>query len=84
MSVLARLSLSNRGLVGLLSLLVIGFGVIALPSLRQQLFPSIQLPAAVVVAPYPGASPDVVDSEIGPMSCWMPRKMTTESVSAPT
>ncbi|PWW62197.1 efflux RND transporter permease subunit [Actinokineospora spheciospongiae] len=64
MSVLARLSLSNRGLVGLLSLLVIGFGVIALPSLRQQLFPSIQLPAAVVVAPYPGASPDVVDSEI--------------------
>jgi len=64
MSVLARLSLANRGLVGLLSLLIVGFGVIALPSLKQQLFPSIQLPAAVVVAQYPGASPDIVDSQV--------------------
>ncbi|OLR94928.1 efflux RND transporter permease subunit [Actinokineospora bangkokensis] len=64
MSVLARLSLGNRGLVGLLSLLLIGFGALALPSLRQQLFPPIELPAAVVVATYPGAAPDVVDSEI--------------------
>ncbi|MBM7776315.1 HAE1 family hydrophobic/amphiphilic exporter-1 [Actinokineospora baliensis] len=64
MSVLARLSLGNRGLVGLLSLLIIGFGAIALPSLKQQLLPSIQLPAAVVLAPYPGASPDVVDSQV--------------------
>ncbi|PPK64625.1 efflux RND transporter permease subunit [Actinokineospora auranticolor] len=64
MSVLARLSLGNRGLVGLLSLIIIGFGAIALPSIKQQLLPSIQLPAAVVVAPYPGASPDVVDSQV--------------------
>lgn len=64
MSVLARLSLANRSLVGLLSLVIIGFGAIALPSLKQQLFPSIQLPAAVVIAQYPGASPDIVDSEI--------------------
>ncbi|WP_285502098.1 efflux RND transporter permease subunit [Actinokineospora sp. NBRC 105648] len=64
MSVLARLSLGNRSLVGLLSLLIIGFGAIALPSLKQQLFPSIQLPGAVVVAAYPGASPDIVDSQV--------------------
>ncbi|MBP2336255.1 HAE1 family hydrophobic/amphiphilic exporter-1 [Saccharothrix coeruleofusca] len=64
MSVLARLSLANRSLVGLLSLVVIGFGVLTLPSLKQQLFPSIELPAAVVVAPYPGASPDLVDSQV--------------------
>ncbi|SES48483.1 efflux RND transporter permease subunit [Actinokineospora terrae] len=64
MSVLARLSLGNRGLVGLLSLLIIGFGAIALPSLKQQLLPSIQLPGAVVIAAYPGASPDVVDSQV--------------------
>lgn len=64
MSVLARLSLANRGLVGLLSLLVIGFGVFTLPSIKQQLFPSIELPAAVVIAPYPGASPDLVDSQV--------------------
>ncbi|MFC6089898.1 efflux RND transporter permease subunit [Saccharothrix lopnurensis] len=68
MSVLARLSLANRGLVGLLSLVVIGFGVLTLPSIKQQLFPSIELPAAVVVAPYPGASPDLVDSQVaGPI-----------------
>ncbi|ATE54081.1 efflux RND transporter permease subunit [Actinosynnema pretiosum] len=64
MSVLARLSLANRGLVALLSLVVLGFGVLALPSLKQQLFPSIELPAAAVVAPYPGASPDLVDSQV--------------------
>ncbi|WP_026421573.1 efflux RND transporter permease subunit [Actinokineospora inagensis] len=64
MSVLARLSLGNRGLVGLLSLIIIGFGAIALPSLKQQLLPSIQLPGAVVVASYPGAAPDVVDDQI--------------------
>ncbi|WP_018684693.1 efflux RND transporter permease subunit [Actinokineospora enzanensis] len=64
MSVLTRLSLSNRGLVGLLGLLIIGFGAIALPSLKQQLLPSIQLPGAVVVAAYPGASPDVVDNQL--------------------
>jgi HAE1 family hydrophobic/amphiphilic exporter-1 len=64
MSVLARLSLANRSLVGLLSLLVIGFGVLVLPSIKQQLFPSIELPAAVVIAPYPGAAPDLVDSQV--------------------
>ncbi|CRK55822.1 RND multidrug efflux transporter; Acriflavin resistance protein [Alloactinosynnema sp. L-07] len=64
MSVLARLSLANRGLIGLLSLLIVGFGAFALPSLKQQLLPSIQLPAAVVIAPYPGASPDAVDSQV--------------------
>ncbi|MGM1058608.1 efflux RND transporter permease subunit [Saccharothrix sp. Mg75] len=64
MSVLARLSLANRGLVGLLSLVVLGFGVLTLPSIKQQLFPSIELPAAVVIAQYPGASPDLVDSQV--------------------
>ncbi|MGQ0838743.1 efflux RND transporter permease subunit [Actinokineospora sp.] len=64
MSVLARLSLANRGLIGLLSLLIIGFGAFTLPSLKQQLFPSIQVPAAVVIAPYPGASPEAVDSQV--------------------
>ncbi len=64
MSVLARISLGNRSLVGLLSLLIIGFGAIALPSIKQQLFPSIQLPGAVVIAAYPGASPDIVDSQV--------------------
>jgi hydrophobic/amphiphilic exporter-1 (mainly G- bacteria), HAE1 family len=61
---LARLSLANRSLIGLVSLAVIGFGVFAVPSLKQQLFPSIQPPTAVIVAPYPGAGPEAVSSQI--------------------
>ncbi|MEC3974715.1 efflux RND transporter permease subunit [Amycolatopsis sp. H20-H5] len=64
MSVLARLSLRNRSLIGLLALVIIGFGAFALPQIKQQLFPSLQLPTAVVVTPYAGASPDVVDQQV--------------------
>ncbi|UJW28214.1 efflux RND transporter permease subunit [Saccharothrix sp. AJ9571] len=64
MSALAKLSLRNRGLIGLLAILVLGFGALALPQLKQQLYPSLQLPSAVVVTPYPGASPDAVDRQL--------------------
>jgi HAE1 family hydrophobic/amphiphilic exporter-1 len=64
MSVLAKISLRNRSLVGLLAILLIGFGVLTLPKIKQQLFPSLQLPTAVVVTPYAGASPDVVDKQV--------------------
>ncbi|MEU3768029.1 efflux RND transporter permease subunit [Amycolatopsis keratiniphila] len=64
MSTLARLSLRNRSLIGLLALVVIGFGAFALPQLKQQLFPSLQFPQAQVVTPYAGASPDAVDRQV--------------------
>ncbi|MGC7097820.1 efflux RND transporter permease subunit [Amycolatopsis lurida] len=64
MSALAKLSLRNRSLIGLLAILVLGFGALALPQLKQQLYPSLQLPSAVVVTPYPGASPDAVDRQL--------------------
>ena len=64
MSAFARLSLRNRSLVGLITLVVIGFGLFVVPTLKQQLFPSIQLPAAVVITPYPGASPDTVATQV--------------------
>ncbi|OXM62353.1 efflux RND transporter permease subunit [Amycolatopsis vastitatis] len=64
MSVLARLSLRNRSLIGLLALVVIGFGAFALPQLKQQLFPSLQFPQAQIVTAYPGASPDAVDRQV--------------------
>lgn len=64
MSVLARLSLRNRSLIGLLALVVVGFGAFALPQLRQQLFPSLQFPQAQIVTAYPGASPDAVDRQV--------------------
>ncbi|MEQ0557549.1 efflux RND transporter permease subunit [Amycolatopsis sp. NEAU-NG30] len=64
MSVLARLSLRNRSLIGLLALVVIGFGAFALPQIKQQLFPSLQFPQAQIVTAYPGASPDAVDRQV--------------------
>ncbi|KDN20093.1 efflux RND transporter permease subunit [Amycolatopsis rifamycinica] len=64
MSVLARLSLRNRSLIGLLALVVVGFGAFALPQLKQQLFPSLQFPQAQIVTSYPGASPDAVDRQV--------------------
>ncbi|ASW57944.1 efflux RND transporter permease subunit [Plantactinospora sp. KBS50] len=64
MSLLARFSLANRGLVTLMALVVAGFGLFAVPSLRQQLLPSVEFPAAFVVATYPGASSEVVESQV--------------------
>ncbi|ANN16640.1 hydrogenase expression protein [Amycolatopsis orientalis] len=64
MSTLARLSLRNRSLIGLLALVVIGFGAFALPQLKQQLFPSLQFPQAQIITPYSGASPDAVDRQV--------------------
>jgi HAE1 family hydrophobic/amphiphilic exporter-1 len=64
MSVLARLSLRNRSLIGLLALVVVGFGAFALPQLKQQLFPSLQFPQAQIVTTYAGASPDAVDRQV--------------------
>ncbi|MFD8499059.1 efflux RND transporter permease subunit [Amycolatopsis sp. NPDC059657] len=64
MSVLARLSLRNRGLIGLLAILVLVFGAFVLPKIKQQLFPSLQFPTAVVITPYVGASPDAVDKQV--------------------
>ncbi|GIJ74317.1 efflux RND transporter permease subunit [Virgisporangium ochraceum] len=64
MSFLARLSLRNRGLVALIAIIILGFGAIAIPSLKQQLLPSLSFPAAFVVAPYPGAAPDIVEEQV--------------------
>ncbi|NLU76822.1 efflux RND transporter permease subunit [Micromonospora sp. HNM0581] len=64
MSLLARFSLANRGLVALIAVVITAFGVYAVPSLKQQLLPSLEFPAAFIVAQYPGAAPEVVESEV--------------------
>ncbi|MEO3923673.1 efflux RND transporter permease subunit [Micromonosporaceae bacterium B7E4] len=64
MSFLARLSLANRGLVALIAIVVTAFGVYAVPSLKQQLLPSLEFPAAFIIAPYPGAGPEVVEEQV--------------------
>ncbi|MCU7724591.1 efflux RND transporter permease subunit [Actinoplanes sp. KI2] len=64
MSYLTRLSLANRGLVALIALVISGFGIFAIPSLKQQLFPSIEFPAAFVGATLPGASPELIQDQV--------------------
>ncbi|MCZ0979377.1 efflux RND transporter permease subunit [Streptomyces diastatochromogenes] len=64
MSWLSRFSLAQRALIGLMSIVAIVFGAIAIPQLKQQLLPSIELPVVSVLAPYQGASPDVVEKQV--------------------
>jgi HAE1 family hydrophobic/amphiphilic exporter-1 len=61
---LAVLSLRNRALVGLVTIAVLVFGLVSAGSLKQELIPSLQIPAAAVVATQPGASPDVVERQV--------------------
>ncbi|MGN9813594.1 efflux RND transporter permease subunit [Micromonospora sp. BQ11] len=64
MSLLARFSLANRGLVALIAVVITAFGAFAVPSLKQQLLPSLEFPAAFIVAAYPGAGPEIVESQV--------------------
>jgi hydrophobic/amphiphilic exporter-1 (mainly G- bacteria), HAE1 family len=64
MTWLTVLSLRNRALVGLASVLVGVFGVISMASLKQELIPSLQIPLATVVTPLPGAPPAVVEQQV--------------------
>ncbi|MFB6850494.1 efflux RND transporter permease subunit [Streptomyces sp. NPDC056373] len=64
MSWLSRFSLAQRALIGLISIIALVFGAIAIPQLKQQLLPTIELPMVSVLAPYQGASPDVVEKQV--------------------
>ncbi|MER6027791.1 efflux RND transporter permease subunit [Streptomyces sp. NPDC001851] len=64
MSWLSRFSLRQRALTGLMSLVALVFGLIAIPQIKQQLLPTINLPMVSVIAPYRGASPDVVEKQV--------------------
>ena len=64
MSKLAVLSLKNRALIALITICAAIFGGLGLTSLKQELIPSIELPALVVMTTYPGASPEVVENDV--------------------
>ncbi|MFJ8750667.1 efflux RND transporter permease subunit [Streptomyces sp. NPDC102441] len=64
MSWLSRFSLAQRALIGLISIVALVFGAIAIPQLKQQLLPTIELPMVSILAPYQGASPDVVEKQV--------------------
>ncbi|WP_300265937.1 efflux RND transporter permease subunit [Microbacterium sp.] len=64
MSKLAVLSLRNRALIALITIVAAVFGGLALTNLKQELIPSLELPALVVMTSYPGASPEVVENDV--------------------
>ncbi|WP_404437342.1 efflux RND transporter permease subunit [Microbacterium aerolatum] len=64
MSNLAVLSLRNRALIALITIVAAVFGGLALTNLKQELIPSLELPALVVMTTYPGASPEVVENDV--------------------
>ena len=64
MFILSKLSLANRAVVALITVIVAAFGLLSVGSLRQELIPSIEIPSAAIVTSYPGASPEVVDAQV--------------------
>jgi HAE1 family hydrophobic/amphiphilic exporter-1 len=59
-----RLSL-RLGVVVLLGVvLLFGGGVFAATQVQQDLLPDISVPAVIVITPYPGASPQIVDAQV--------------------
>jgi HAE1 family hydrophobic/amphiphilic exporter-1 len=64
MHLLAALSMKNRALIALVTVVVMIFGGIALTSLKQELAPSIAFPQLAIMTQYPGASPDVVNDDV--------------------
>ena len=61
---LSQLSLANRSVVALLTSILAVFGFLAVGSLKQELFPSLEFPQAAIVTTYPGASPEVMDAQV--------------------
>lgn len=68
MHLLTALSLKNRALIALVTIVAAVFGLLGVSSLKQELMPSVQFPAIAVVTTYPGASPEVVNNDVsGPI-----------------
>jgi HAE1 family hydrophobic/amphiphilic exporter-1 len=61
---LSVFSLRNRALIALVTIVIGVFGGVALTSLKQELFPSLSLPQLFIITTYPGASPEVVNSDV--------------------
>jgi multidrug efflux pump subunit AcrB len=62
--ILAVLSMKNRALIALVTIVAAVFGGIALTSLKQELAPSVEFPQLAIVTTYPGAAPAVVEEDV--------------------
>jgi multidrug efflux pump subunit AcrB len=63
-TLLTRLSLANRAVVALFTVLIVGAGLWATGSMKQELLPSMSQPAAVVLVTKPGASAETLDHDL--------------------
>ena len=61
---LSKMSLANRSVIALLTVILALFGFVSVGQLKQELFPSLEFPSAAIVTTYPGASPEVMDSQV--------------------
>ena len=61
---LAKLSVANRSVVALITIIVAIFGFVSLGALKQELIPSFETPQAAIVTTYIGASPEVIDQQV--------------------
>ncbi|QIM19191.1 efflux RND transporter permease subunit [Leucobacter coleopterorum] len=83
MYIFTALSLKNRALIALVTVVAAVFGLIGVGSLKQELMPSVQFPAIAVVTSYPGASPEVVNKDVsGPIETALRGVTKLESTTA--
>ena len=59
-----RVSLKNPVLATMVMLAIVVLGLFSLQRLQVDQFPNIDFPVVVVTADYPGASPEIVESEV--------------------
>src|SRR5713226_1165160 len=64
MSFLARLSIKNSSLIALATIAILLIGAFVIPTLKQELFPSLDFPAVSVVTVDAGASPTIVEHDV--------------------
>lgn len=64
MHLFAVFSLRNRALIALVTVVTAIFGGLAMSSLKQELIPSVSFPTLVIVTSYPGAAPEVVNTDV--------------------
>ncbi|MGO2634414.1 MAG: efflux RND transporter permease subunit [Galactobacter sp.] len=65
MSLLSRFALRNRALIVLLCLFLVVFGSLGMTKLKQELIPSVEFPQITVTASNQGATPEVMDKQVG-------------------
>ena len=83
MQFLTVLSLKNRALIALVTVVAAVFGFLGMSSLKQELMPSVEFPAIAVITTYPGASPDVVNNDVsGPVETALRGVPKLESTTA--